>query len=793
MPRQTLSRCVTILAVSTFSLLLGSPLVRADDTPAAKPAADQANAAAAKPAEPAAGHSTHGETFNEGPRQRAVLMDGTGKINFPVTSKVADVQAFINQGIGQLHGFWYFESERSFRQAAALDPDCATAYWGMAMANANNRKRAQGFIAEAVKRKDKVSRREQMYIDALNEYVKEKPKPGPDAEKERRRALVRAYEKILLEFPDDLDAKAFLVLQAWESRGSNPIDSYLAYDALLQDIFAVNPLHPANHYCIHLWDGEKPDRALKSSAMCGPSATGIAHMWHMPGHIYSKLQRYHDAVYQQEASARVDYAQMMRYRVLPDQIHNFAHNNEWLIRDLIFIGRAHAAVEMAKNMTELPRHPKYNSIRSGSSRYGRQRLVESLTAFQMWDDLIALAGTSYLDAEGDDDLQLTRWRTLGRAYLRSGRTCDGIVAQVQGRLHEVEAERDAAGEKAEEEPRKQNKPAADITKARDEARKKFDGRINPLKEALEEFAAHRLSAEGRHEEALAAIKRAGQVGGGLFADLHFAAGQNDQALTRLRDDANRSVNQTVPLVNLVAGLWRAGLRDEARTNFEKLRKISADMDLDVPSVARLAPIAKELAMPDDWRLPLEARTDIGERPSLDTLGPFRWQPTDAPAWQLTDHAGQPRSLQDFRGQPVVVLFYLGYGCLHCAEQLQKFGAAHPRFAEAGIKVVAVSTDPPTDLRRSVENYKDGEFPFPLVSDNQLNVFKAYRCHDDFEQKPLHGTFVIDPAGRTRWQDISFEPFMDPDFVLKETQRLLAIDPGITATTAVPAAPAAGSE
>ena len=30
---------------------------------------------------------------------------------------------------------------------------------------------------------------------------------------------------------------------------------------------------------------------------------------------------------------------MMRDRVLPDQIHNFAHNNEWLIRDLIFVGR----------------------------------------------------------------------------------------------------------------------------------------------------------------------------------------------------------------------------------------------------------------------------------------------------------------------------------------------------------------------------------------------------------------------------------------------------------------------
>ena len=61
-------------------------------------------------------------------------------------------QQFFNQAMGQLHGFWYFEAERSFRQAAAIDPDCAMAYWGMAMSNINNRTRSQEFIAEAVKR-----------------------------------------------------------------------------------------------------------------------------------------------------------------------------------------------------------------------------------------------------------------------------------------------------------------------------------------------------------------------------------------------------------------------------------------------------------------------------------------------------------------------------------------------------------------------------------------------------------------------------------------------------------------
>src|SRR5688500_4780882 len=113
---------------------------------------EETKPAEAKPDEPLPGHSLHSEAFNEGPRQGAYLMEGMGRVKFPVTTKSEEAQKFIHQGVGQLHGFWYFEAERSFRQAAALDADCAMAYWGMAMANANNEKRAKEFIAEAVKR-----------------------------------------------------------------------------------------------------------------------------------------------------------------------------------------------------------------------------------------------------------------------------------------------------------------------------------------------------------------------------------------------------------------------------------------------------------------------------------------------------------------------------------------------------------------------------------------------------------------------------------------------------------------
>ena len=81
------------------------------------------------------GHSRHGSTFDEGPRSAAYLMDGlSDQVHFPVEGLTELAQKFFNQGITQQHGFWHFEAERSFRQVALLQPDCAMAYWGMARA-----------------------------------------------------------------------------------------------------------------------------------------------------------------------------------------------------------------------------------------------------------------------------------------------------------------------------------------------------------------------------------------------------------------------------------------------------------------------------------------------------------------------------------------------------------------------------------------------------------------------------------------------------------------------------------
>jgi alkyl hydroperoxide reductase subunit AhpC len=103
-------------------------------------------------------------------------------------------------------------------------------------------------------------------------------------------------------------------------------------------------------------------------------------------------------------------------------------------------------------------------------------------------------------------------------------------------------------------------------------------------------------------------------------------------------------------------------------------------------------------------------------------------------------------------------------------------------ADAGISIVAVSTDSAEGLQKTLAKSSPGSpFAFPLVSNERLDVFKAYRAFDDFEQMPLHGTFLIDGDGLVRWQDISYEPFKETGFLLGESKRLLnqSLKPGLT--------------
>lgn len=766
-------------AVLLPALLCLAPLV-AEDATAPAP-------------ETLAGHSYHGEVFNEGPRQAAVLIPGTGEVHLEVTTSSEEARRFFDQGVGQLHGYWFFEAERSFRQAAALDPDCAMAYWGMAMANFKNDTRGKKFVDEAVARKDKASDREKLWIDGLAAYFKD---PKADAKK-RLRDYVRSLEKILLAHPDELEAEVFLLHQVFYNSGKDlPVSSHYAMNLLAEKILTKHPQHPANHFQIHLWDKTDAERALKAAANCGPAAPGIAHMWHMPGHIYSGLKRYRDAVWQQEASARVDHAHMMRYRIVPDQIHNFAHNNEWLVRNLNQLGDYQRSVELARNMISLPRLPKFKKEGeketydpSGSSwQHGRQRLRDTFVRFEAWDHLIALSGdgkdtTALLHPDGKSITETDFHRYLAIAKFESGDLAGGAahLAELESRLAAKKAESDKAVADAATKATEAKKDEKGIAEAKKAAAKTFEKAVAELENPVNELSVYAaLSADpadlAKAHELLPKLK---DLAKWRHAALWHRAGKNEEAIKLAAEAVTAAKNEVLPLATQVRILHAAGETEKAKAAFDELRTVAALSDPALPVLAPLAAVAKEFGYPEDWRLAPEPAQDLGERPALDRLGPFRWSPPLAPEVTLSDAEGNPTPLRTPGARPLLAIFYLGKGCVHCMEQLNTFVPLAERYAEAGIDLVAIGTDLPEGLTETLagEGEETSPFPFPLRSDASLSAFKAFRAHDDFEGQPLHGTFLIDGGGRVRWQEIGYEPFMKGEWLLEECRRLLALGEG----------------
>ncbi len=882
------------LSLALISLLLLTSILQADHAP------DDA----------VPGHSLHGEAFDQGPRQAARLMPGVAGVAFNASTKNDEAKKFIDQGIAQLHGFWYWEAERSFRQAAHLDPECAISYWGMAMANTNNEKRATEFIRMAVKHRATASPREQQYIDILSTFYesldKEKNKKPddkkaeskdstkPDDKKEdnkkdeapadkkddqaqaadscetdnadakrqagnnvaaqgekkdasaaeaelrrkeaelkkqeaelKRKAEAAAkkeadakkkaeetakkeakktryldrqkgWEKLVTEYPEDTHARAFLALQLWQDRGTVPIQSHQAIDALLEQVFKLEPNHPAQHYRIHLWDDKRPQNAVTAAAACGQTGPGIAHLWHMPGHTYSKLKRFQDAEYHQEASARVDHAYMMMDQIMPYQIHNYAHNNEWCIRSMHTTGHARDALALALNMLEIPRHPKQNKPfeKSTVAGYGRERFYEVAVKYELWPEILRLADTAYLrdpDLSEVDEIRRRRYLAVAAAALDDKKIAAEQIAWFEklGKELQPAAETKPASEQKAD-TRLVDKAAASTCAIVSETALKVAQESQPAKtrtkreqddlrrritESLNHIRGMQAQTAGDSKKALELFKKVGNLPKEQLARANSLAGEHKEAVKLAREAVKAGEQAVLPRAALVDALWQQGEREEAGKELQVLRKLAATADPDLPAFTRLGEVMKDQECPPDWRAKLEQPKDIGVRPALESLGPLRWTPAAAPNWELADHEGKIRSLgTDYHGQPVVVIFYLGQGCLHCVEQLQTFAPMAKEYEAAGIKLVGISTDSPEKLRESMKMFaaEEGAFPIPLYTDEAKEAFKAFRCHDDFENRAMHGTFLIDGNGKIRWQDIGAEPFTDAKFLLKESQRLLGL-------------------
>ena len=106
--------------------------------------------------------------------------------------------------------------------------------------------------------------------------------------------------------------------------------------------------------------------------------------------------------------------------------------------------------------------------------------------------------------------------------------------------------------------------------------------------------------------------------------------------------------------------------------------------------------------------------------------------TKAPDFSLPDQDGNMVSLQDFKGQKVILYFYPKDNTPGCTKQACNFGELFPQIREKGAVVLGVSKDSVASHKKFQEKY---HLPFTLLSDPELTVIQAYGV---WQEKNMYG-------------------------------------------------------
>lgn len=347
---------------------------------------------------------------NTKPTLPAVLMEGMGVSNFPITTTSAEAQKFFNQGVAQMHSFWFRESERSFMQAAELDPNAVMAYWGIAVSAASDYRpnfqlrrnrsnqaqpapaantpmaRAVEAINKAMELRPKVSERERLYIEAQAARRSQTAK-DPEAD------YIAGMRKVVAAYPNDLEAKSILALALqnnYEPVSKEPRPGSAESIALLKDILAKDPDHiGAHHYMIHGLEGSKePEAAWWSCKRYAELVPNIPHALHMPGHIYAQSGRMEDAVHAFTSAALNELGYMSK-----DALYgagHYSHNHHFLIHTLGMQGHFQEAMTRTKELLSIKENPRERAAADGSSAYrqGWFVLMKTFVRFEKWDEIL---------------------------------------------------------------------------------------------------------------------------------------------------------------------------------------------------------------------------------------------------------------------------------------------------------------------------------------------------------------------------------------------------------------------
>ena len=117
----------------------------------------------------------------------------------------------------------------------------------------------------------------------------------------------------------------------------------------------------------------------------------------------------------------------------------------------------------------------------------------------------------------------------------------------------------------------------------------------------------------------------------------------------------------------------------------------------------------------------------------------------APEFSLPDQDKQVVTLSDLRGAPVLLVFYPFAFSGICTGELCQLRDELTTYTDAGVKVLAISTDPVFSLKAFREKE---HFDFPLLSDfwPHGGTAQTYGVFNENAGMALRATFLLDADG-----------------------------------------------
>src|SRR5688572_12098473 len=227
-----------------------------------------------------------------------------GLVNFE-TSCAPEQKANFNLAIKLLHSFEYDEAEKVFAKIIDTTPDCAMAYWGVAMSNfhplwapptpAELKKGSKAIeIARALRNK---TDRENAYLESIAAYFNDWENTD-----HRTRCLryEKAMEKLHATYPSDKETSIFfaLALNAAADKADKTYSKQIKAGKILSSLYPNEPDHPGIvHYIIHTYDvPELAKLALPAARRYASVAPSSAHALHMPSHIFIRLGLWNESI-----------------------------------------------------------------------------------------------------------------------------------------------------------------------------------------------------------------------------------------------------------------------------------------------------------------------------------------------------------------------------------------------------------------------------------------------------------------------------------------------------------------